>query len=67
MSTEPNNRINYRKDSPMSNKKFDKPLNLDNYPKLPIIVIEKFARFPTTTQVLDFLEYILNIYKRSFG
>ena len=40
----------------MSNKKLDKPLNLDNYPNLPIIIIEEFARFRTTTQILDFLE-----------
>ena len=42
----------------MPNKKLDKPLNLDNYPNLPIGIIEEFARFRTTTQVLDFLEDI---------
>ena len=42
----------------MSDKKYDKPLNPDNYPKLPIIVIEEFAHFRTTTQVLDWLEDI---------
>ncbi len=47
----------------MSNKKFDKPLNLDNYPNLPIILIEEFARFYTTTQILDFLE---DLQKESF-
>ena len=40
----------------MPDKKFDKPLNPDNFPNLPIIIIEEFARFRTTTQVLDFLE-----------
>ena len=40
----------------MSNKKYDKPLNPDNYPNLPIIIIKEFARFYTTTQILDFLE-----------
>ncbi len=42
----------------MPDKKFDKPLNLDNFPNLPIILIEEFARFRTTTQVLDWLEDI---------
>ena len=42
----------------MSNKKFDKPINPDNYPNLPIIIIKEFARFRTTTQVLDLLEDI---------
>ena len=42
----------------MSNKQFDKPLNPENYPNLPIIIIEEFARFRTTTQVLDWLEDI---------
>ena len=42
----------------MPNKKLDKPLNLDNYPNLPIVIIKEFARFRTTTQVLDFLEDI---------
>ena len=40
----------------MPNKKYDKPLNLDDYPKLPILIIEEFARFRTTTQVLDCVE-----------
>lgn len=40
----------------MPDKKFDKPLNPDNFPNLPIIIIKEFARFRTTTQVLDLLE-----------
>ena len=47
----------------MSNKKYDKPLNPDNYPNLPIVIIEEFARFRTTTQVLDLLE---DLQKESF-
>ncbi|RKU05698.1 hypothetical protein C6502_22480 [Candidatus Poribacteria bacterium] len=46
----------------MPDKKFDKPLNPDNYPNLPMFIIEEFARFRTTAQVLDFLE---NTQKRS--
>ena len=42
----------------MADKKYDKPLNPDNYPNLPIILIKEFARFRTTTQVLDWLEDI---------
>ena len=42
----------------MADKKYDKPLNPDNYPNLPIIIIKEFARFRTTTQVLDWLEDI---------
>ena len=40
----------------MSDKKYDKPLNPDNYPNLPIVIIKEFAHFRTTTQVLDMLE-----------
>ena len=40
----------------MPDKKFDKPLNPDNYPNLPVFIIAEFARFRTTTQVLDYLE-----------
>ena len=37
----------------MLDKKRDKPFNPESYPNLPIIIIEEFARFRTTTQVLD--------------
>ena len=40
----------------MPDKKYDMPLNLDNLPNLPIMIIKEFARFRTTTQVLDLLE-----------
>lgn len=42
----------------MPDKKDDKPINPDNYPSVPIIIIKEFARFRTTTQVLDLLEDI---------
>ena len=42
----------------MPNKKYDIPLNPDNFPNLPILTIKEFARFRTTTQVLDRLEDI---------
>ena len=40
----------------MPDKKYDKPLNPENFPGLPIFVIKEFARFRPTTQVLDSLE-----------
>ena len=40
----------------MSNKKYGKPINPENYPNFPIVIIKEFARFHTTEQVLDLLE-----------
>ena len=40
----------------MPKKKYGKPINPDNYPDFPIIVIRWFAHFYTTAQILDSLE-----------